>query len=105
MNHLHVLRFVDIVVRHRRILVQDIFQKVPIGQVDSSANGLTKILVRFQLGVSSLWSLFFPLLFRLTFRVWDTVLRRLLTISFCLIRFHILELSSLCNADIVSLSY
>ena len=104
MNHLHVLRFVDVVVRHRRILVEDIFQKVPIGQVDGSANGLTEVLVRFQLGVPSLRGLFFPVL-RLAIRVRDTVLGGVLAVSFSLIRFHVLELSSLSNIDVVSLGY
>ena len=104
MNHLHVLRFVDIVVRHRRIFVEDIFQKVPISEVDSSANSLTEVLVRFQLGVPSLRGLFFPL-FRFTIRVRDTVLWGVLAVSFCLIRFHVLELSSLSNIDVVSLGY
>lgn len=91
-------------VRHRRILVEDIFQKFPIGQVDCSANGLTEVLVSFQLGVPSLRRLFFAVL-RLTIRVRDTILRGVLAISFCLIRFHVLELSSLSNIDVVSLCY
>ena len=102
MNHLHVLRFVNVVICHRRILVEYIFQEVPVGHVDGPANGLAEVLIRFQLGVPSLRSLFFPVL-RLLIRVGDTVLWGVLAVRFGLIGFHVLELPSLGNVDVVSL--
>ena len=84
MNHLHVLRFVNVVVCHCGIFVEDIFQKVPISKVDSSANGLAEILVRLQLGVPSFRRLFF-LVFRLSIIIRDTILWGLLPVSLGLI--------------------
>jgi hypothetical protein len=90
------------VIRHRRILVEYILQEVPVGHVDGPANGLAEVLIRFQLGVPSLRSLFFPVL-RLLIRVGDTVLWGVLAVRFGLIGFHVLELPSLGNIDVVSL--
>ena len=66
------------------------------------ANSLAEVLIRFQLGVPSLRSLFFPVL-RLLIRVGDTVLWGVLAVRFGLIGFHVLELPSLGNIDVVSL--
>ena len=89
-------------IRHRRILVEYIFQKVPVGHVNGPADSLAEVLIRFQFGVPSLRSLFFPV-FRLLIRLGDTVLWGVLAVHFRLIGFHVLELPSLGNVDVVSL--